>query len=268
MSISAAIDRGGVNEFDVNSDDYIEKRFGLRMSSLRKMRRACGYTLEDAAKLVGVSVSYLSRLESGGRRVQPYLVDRFVEVYKCTKQDVVGDMVNGLYMADGLERLSAQEKARRRYGHFKYYEMLQDSVLPKKTMPIYTLVERYYSDRAAFFLERRAPYGWIYRPTELANTMCFGLVFGEVLSQYFSSKGILYLTAAEKFAVGNMVLVCSNDGIVMLQKCVSVSDGSSMIGVVPAFSSDCASSNKEEFIDITSSDFEIYKVVGFQDFFV
>lgn len=267
MSVLATVNSVRVNGVDDNSDGYTEKCFGLRTSNLRRMRRACGYTLDDAAKLVGVSVSYLSRLESGGRRIQPYLVDRFVEVYKCTRRDVLGDMVNGLYMPNVFAKLPNNERSRRQHGYFKYYEALQDSVLPKKTMPIYTLTTRYYSDKVVFFLERKAPYGWIYRPRELADIMCFGLICGEALPQYFSSKGILYLAAAEALDVGDIVLLCSSDGTLMLLKCVSGTDASSTIRAIPAFSSDCDSSNKEKLIDVSSSDFEIYKVVGFQDFF-
>lgn len=264
MGVAVAVKDDSVGFVDVGSGDYVERRFGVRMSNLRKMRRSRGYTLEDAAKLIGVSISYLSRLESGGRRVQAYLVDRFVEIYKCTRADVLGDMINGVYRSGGLGDVSAQERARRRYGHLKYYEMVHDSVTPKKTLPVYVLTKRNLEDGPRFFLLRNPPCAWIYRPHELVGVNCFGLRCGDAFPHSFSQKCVLYLSSADDCTVDDTLLVCSSNGEVGLHKCVDVCDG--YIRVVSAFNSDL--NDDEIVINSKSENEDIYKVIGFQDFLI
>ncbi len=264
MGVSVAVKDDSVGFVDVGSSDYVERRFGVRMSNLRKMRRSRGYTLADAAQLIGVSVSYLSRLESGGRRVQAYLVDRFVEIYKCTRADVLGDMINGVYRSGGLSDIPAPERARRRYGHFKYYEIVYDSVTPKKTLPVYVLTKRNLEDGPRFFLLRNPPCTWIYRPHELVGVNCFGLRCGDAFHQCFSQKCVLYLSSADDCTVDDTLLVCTANGKVGLHKCVDVSDG--CIRVVPAFNSGL--NGGEIVINPKSENEDIYKVIGFQDFLI
>jgi transcriptional regulator with XRE-family HTH domain len=50
-------------------------------ADLRKMRKAAGYTLEDAAKVINISQSLLSRIETGHRTVSPVDVSALIGAY-------------------------------------------------------------------------------------------------------------------------------------------------------------------------------------------
>ena len=49
---------------------------------LRKARKGRGLDQEEVAKLLGVSQSYISKMESGQRRIDIVQLKRFAKVYK------------------------------------------------------------------------------------------------------------------------------------------------------------------------------------------
>lgn len=53
----------------------------MRPNDLRKAREAAGFTLEQAAEAVGLSVSQVSRIERGIREPRQADMDRFAQVY-------------------------------------------------------------------------------------------------------------------------------------------------------------------------------------------
>lgn len=62
---------------------------------LREIRSRRGFTLAEVADLVGVSVSTLSRLESGGRRPTLDLLVVLAQIYRLPLDDLVGAPATG-----------------------------------------------------------------------------------------------------------------------------------------------------------------------------
>ncbi len=52
------------------------------VEKLRTARRERGLNQEDVAKLLGVTQSYVSKIESGQRRVDVFQLKRFAKIYK------------------------------------------------------------------------------------------------------------------------------------------------------------------------------------------
>ena len=52
------------------------------VEKLKKARKGSGLDQEDVAKLLGVSQSYISKMESGQRRIDIVQLKRFAKVYK------------------------------------------------------------------------------------------------------------------------------------------------------------------------------------------
>lgn len=60
--------------------DY-EKRYQILLTKLRQAREAAGLSQEEAGKLLGRNQSYISRCESGERRLDVIELLEFAELY-------------------------------------------------------------------------------------------------------------------------------------------------------------------------------------------
>ncbi|MDR0753696.1 MAG: helix-turn-helix transcriptional regulator, partial [Holosporaceae bacterium] len=67
-----------MKETDFNDINQLESRIGERvgrkrkdtpMTHLKYLRKRSGYTLETLSEITSISISYLSRLEAGSRRL-------------------------------------------------------------------------------------------------------------------------------------------------------------------------------------------------------
>jgi transcriptional regulator with XRE-family HTH domain len=58
------------------------KEHRMLVERLRRARKGRGLYQEEVAKLLGVSQSYISKIESGQRRIDIVQLKRFAKVYK------------------------------------------------------------------------------------------------------------------------------------------------------------------------------------------
>jgi transcriptional regulator with XRE-family HTH domain len=58
------------------------KEHRILVERLRRARKGRGLDQEEVAKLLGVSQSYISKMESGQRRIDIVQLKRFAKVYK------------------------------------------------------------------------------------------------------------------------------------------------------------------------------------------
>ena len=60
------------------------KKKDAPMTHLKFLRKKNGYTLETLSQVTNVSISYLSRLESGSRRLNTDLIRRLAHAFRCS----------------------------------------------------------------------------------------------------------------------------------------------------------------------------------------
>lgn len=80
--------------------------------NLRLLRRIRGLTLEELSEKVGISVSYLSRIESGNRRVTEPLLFKLSELLECDPSEILSNEPPEKQIASlGFSSFSLQSKS-------------------------------------------------------------------------------------------------------------------------------------------------------------
>lgn len=101
------------------SDKIAQRKDSLLLKDLRKKR---GFTLAELAELTGISPSYISRLEAGGRRMNSDLLMKFSSALGCSEYELVKSHLN-------IE------------GEHPHQKMDKEvSYLPQKDLPVYKLL--------------------------------------------------------------------------------------------------------------------------------
>lgn len=235
------------------------------MSHLKYLRKKNGYTLEALSKVTSISISYLSRLESGSRRLNTDLIRRLSSAFGCDPSELLQDTQHdGRYSG----RSVVVSKARAA-GLLKQYNVANRSTNEQwKDVPVYTLTKESTDSGDMVMLLRTSPVDWRYRPVELIGKDVFAIKSGTYFKPYFSDTAILFLSGNRSFAPENTVVVAREGEDISLKKVWSVTPNGIQVceynkieglknGTVPA----------SELIDISMDEIrEIYKVVGFADF--
>ena len=63
------------------------------MTHLKYLRKRSGYTLETLSEITSISISYLSRLESGSRRLNTDLIKRLSHAFGCTPSELLQELL-------------------------------------------------------------------------------------------------------------------------------------------------------------------------------
>lgn len=72
-----------------NAVKYRRRKRWQARNPLRDLRVDKGYTLEELAAATGLSPSYLSRLESGSRRLNADIIQKLSDILKCSPADLL-----------------------------------------------------------------------------------------------------------------------------------------------------------------------------------
>ncbi len=68
-----------------------KKRREMFITHLKFLRKSIGLTLEGLSEITGISISYLSRLESGSRRLNTDLISRLSKAFGCDPAELLQD---------------------------------------------------------------------------------------------------------------------------------------------------------------------------------
>lgn len=234
------------------------------LSHLKYLRKKSGYTLDSLAKIMDVSISYLSRLESGSRRLNPDLVDKFSKAFNCDKSELSKYMDETYnYPMCSESELPVERKNTRKITGCGYYDLYRVST-PKKDVPAYSLTK---NESGKTELRRTPPEAWLFRPSALLGKTVFAILCKNDFVPFFSEKGILYVNGDQSFIPEDDIVVCYN-GTVKLKKVWAVTPNTLQICDYDKFTD--LKDNKIDMSILENLDKnnlpELYKVVGYSDF--
>jgi transcriptional regulator with XRE-family HTH domain len=146
---------GNTYAFDDEKNKIAYKKFLTRKRKqschpLRKMRLERGFTLEELGQLTGLSPSYLSRLESGGRRLNADILKPIAKVLSCHPGDLLSPESYPFKYASSP------------WLHIDVPQQL--SPVLAQDLPLHTII---CDQEGRLYVEEGEPKEWIARPPEL-----------------------------------------------------------------------------------------------------
>jgi len=236
-----------------DSDELLRRRQSNKITHLRYLRKKSGFTLDGLSQATAISVSYLSRLEAGSRRLNTDLIRRLAKALNCDPAELLHeDFHDGRFMTS--TDLSKHRRA----------EMLSR----ENTMPLYSIKkDESGSDKLTIAIAQVAD--WKVRPSELnGRDRCFALRAEEYFAPYFGKNSTLYLEPAVNLTPESTVVLLSC-GEITIKKVWSVAPNSlqlcDMIDIEKMKRGELNINDKLMNVQNDSIDF-IYKVVGHSEF--
>ncbi len=211
--------------------------------NLRLLRRIRGLTLEELSEKVGISVSYLSRIESGNRRVTEPLLFKLSELLECDPAEILSNEPPEKQIASlGFSSFSLQSK----YPPEKVSELMEllekvtgqldSNVQMTHKIPVFT--SHYFKnsllpvpssgDQSAVLegVPLSEPSDWISCPPELAEvkTAFAYCVVNEEMSPRYNPGDIVFVHPHKPLMPGCFVLAVTQGNVAKLRQFVT-SDG-------------------------------------------
>lgn len=238
--------------------------------NLRLLRRIRGLTLEELSEQVGISVSYLSRIESGNRRVTEPLLFKLSELLQCDPTEILSEAPPEKQIASlGFTSLSFDRKAQpEKVSELmnlleKVAGQLQDNTLSTKKLPVFT--SHYFknipweSHSSTSIISNDVPLSnptdWLPCPPELSTvTSAFAFkVVDEEMAPRYNPGDIVYVNPQKPLITGCFALVVKNNDTAVLRQFLR-SDGQT-------FTLSSYQSPSEEAVKINDLK-GIYRIVG------
>lgn len=228
------------------------KRKDAPMTHLKYLRKRCGYTLEALSEITSISISYLSRLESGTRRLNTDLIKRLSHAFNCTHAELLQESSH-----DG--RVVTPVEFSRRKGGSGIASHRENSI------PIFQIEKK--EETGELVINTSAtPVDWSRRPNELDdNSEVFAIKTDTHLLPHLSGSSIVYLEPSKNLLPESTVVVIENSGI-MFKKIWSVTPTTLQLCSmtdIDDLKSGKASKDKLIELDRASLMGSTYKVVGY-----
>lgn len=243
--------------------------------NLRLLRRIRGLTLEELSEQVGISVSYLSRIESGNRRVTEPLLLKLSELLQCDPTEILSDTPPEKQIASlgfsslTFQRHNSPEKVSELMSLLeKVAGQLQSNTLTTQQLPIFT---SHYFKNAALPHDDTAvsssldgvplnePSDWLPCPPELSQvkTAFAYYVVNKEMSPRYNPGDVVFVNPQKPLMPGCYVLLLKNDDTTQLRQFINSN------GQVFIFKSH--QDNTEQELNIAQIK-GIYRVVGSREF--
>ena len=200
-------------------------------------------------------------METGARRLNQELVAKFAEDYNCDVNEFTKDMDKPFTYPMAEAEVAKNKRTSRRISLVDPFRI----TYLKRDIPAHILTDE---GEGKLFLKRTAPCEWLFRPIELLDKTVFAILCKGNFKPYFSERGVLYVSGDVNFSPENNVLVCRDNGQVILKKVWAVTPNSLQLcdyNEIYNLKSGIADSSKLENISRDNLG-EIYKIVGYSDF--
>jgi transcriptional regulator with XRE-family HTH domain len=247
------IDFSDIGALDVAVGERVgRKRKDAPMTHLKYLRKRSGYTLEALSEITSISISYLSRLESGSRRLNTDLIRRLSHAFHCDPAELLQEVSHESRVVSPVE-----------FNRNKRMEIISR----ENCMPLYCIAKDA-EDESKLAIKICSPAEWRQRPLELTSkNELLAVKAGNYFSPHFSSSSTLYLEPSKSLAPETIVVIL-NKGAILIKKIWSVTPTSLQlcdISDIELLKSGETSDVKLTEIDRNSIDV-VYKVVGYSDF--
>ncbi|MDR3151455.1 MAG: helix-turn-helix transcriptional regulator [Holosporaceae bacterium] len=228
------------------------KRKDAPMTHLKYLRKRSGYTLETLSEITSISISYLSRLESGSRRLNTDLIRRLSHAFSCEPAELLQEVSHDSHVVTPIE----------------FNRKRRDLAIKESSMPLYC-VTRDENNSSDLVIKICSPAEWRQRPIELSlRNDVFAIKSASYFKPHFSSSPTLYLEPSNNLAPESTVVIL-NCGKIMIKKIWSVTPTSLQlcdVGDLEAMK-EGSISIKDKLVEVERNSLDvIYKVVGYSDF--
>jgi transcriptional regulator with XRE-family HTH domain len=239
--------------FDNNVSDTEagKRKKDSSMTHLKYLRKRNGYTLEALSEITGISISYLSRLESGSRRLNTDLIRRLSHAFSCEAAELLQEVSHE-------NIVTPVDFNRRKRGEY----------MPRETtMPLYCIAGDAEQNNK-LTLRICSPTEWRQRPNELqAVNDVIAIKAEDHFRPHFSASSTLYLETPGRLTPESTVVIL-DQGNILIRKIWSITPTSLQlcdIGDIDALKTGAQQDGKLLNVDRNCID-AIYKVVGYSDF--
>jgi transcriptional regulator with XRE-family HTH domain len=247
------VDFNDMNQLDINSPERTgRKRKDAPMTHLKYLRKRSGYTLETLSEITSISISYLSRLEAGSRRLNTDLIKRLSHAFRCDPAELLQEMWHDSSLVAPVE----------------FNRGRRSELAPRDcSMPLYCIgpdVE----DASRLVIRICAPAEWKQRPSELApKSDLVALKAGTYFLPHFSSSSTLYVEPSNNL-VPESIVVILNKGTILIKKVWSVTPTAlQLCDIADIDLLKDGTLSKDKLLEIDRHSVEVvYKVVGYSDF--
>ncbi len=228
------------------------KKKDAPMTHLKFLRKKNGYTLETLSQVTNVSISYLSRLESGSRRLNTDLIRRLSHAFRCSPAELLQEISHDGNVVTAVE-----------FGRRKRHDVISREM----NMPVYKVVASA-DDQSKLAISICPSTEWKSKPAELfAKDDVFAIKAEGYFKPYFSETSTLYLEPASNLAPESTVVILDR-GRIMIKKIWSVTPTSLQlcdISDIEALKN--GNAPKQELLTLDRDNLDAtYKVVGYADF--
>jgi transcriptional regulator with XRE-family HTH domain len=206
------------------------RRRGSSMTHLKFLRKRTGLTLEILSELTGISVSYLSRLESGSRRLNTDLIRRLSNAFSCDPAELLVDKIHE------ESALLPTEIRLRRGEMFGQHEGISVSRTTEIfcDLPVYVLQEGRHEGSVELKMDTTVEMR--YRPMELSGKReAFALKTGIYFHPYYNETSLLWLNPTTQVSPEATVLIVTEMGEALLRKIWSVTPTSLQVCSIDYF---------------------------------
>jgi transcriptional regulator with XRE-family HTH domain len=241
-----------MDPIDMNGPGKVgRRRKDAPMTHLKYLRKRSGYTLETLSEITSISISYLSRLESGSRRLNTDLIKRLSCAFRCEPAELLQEVSHESKLVSPVE-----------FSRNRRIEMTSR----ENNMPLYCVTPDP-DDSSKLVIKICSPAEWRQRPAELAyQGELLAVKAGHYFAPHFSSSSTLYLEPSNNLIPESTVVIL-NKGAILIKKIWSVTPTSLQLCDIADIDllKEGKPANKMMSIDRNNVD-TVYKVVGYSDF--
>lgn len=176
------------------------KRKDAPMTHLKYLRKRSGYTLETLSDITSISISYLSRLESGSRRLNTDLIRRLSHAFSCSPAELLQEVTHDSSVITPIEFNKAR-RAEMLVGHrgMQLNEIAQSA-----------------DGSEGFAVRPVSPVEWKQRPVELGdNEAVIAVKANEAFKPHFSESSTLYLDPNASLSPESTVVIIKGNEVLL-----------------------------------------------------